>query len=324
MTSSEEQYRAATEGIGLYDASQRGRIRLSGSDHLEFMQRLSTNDVLNCAEGAGLQTVFCDPRGRIMQVTDICRIGADVSYAFVGPDKAPALIEWLDRFHFSERIEWEDESDTTEQIEIIGPLAASVAADVLGLDAASEPALGLLRHTALEAIRVNVGPHTGIRIWGTDLADICDKLKTAGAVSLSQDTREVLRVQWGVPGEAELTPEHNPWEAGLDDAIHMNKGCYIGQEVVARLDTYNKVKQHLVGLHLQAPVPSGALLESNGKAVGVVTSTAQPPGSGPLALAYARTAYCAPDSVLDVIVESAAPVSSRVSALPFKPSAKFP
>ena len=91
-----------------------------------------------------------------------------------------------------------------------------------------------------------------------------------------------------------MTEDYNPWEAGLGRAIHMDKGCYIGQEVIARLDTYDKIKQHLVGLRLPAgdlPAP-GQPLRDDRREVGRITSTADSPTLGPIALAYVRRDAC--------------------------------
>ena len=103
----------------------------------------------------------------------------------------------------------------------------------------------------------------------------------AGAVQLSDGGFETIRVEEGCPAlERELTEDHNPWEAGLDRAIHIDKGCYLGQEVIARLDTYDKVKQRLVGLRI--PVAgridgSSRLVSVDGRMAGEITSSAFSP-----------------------------------------------
>jgi folate-binding protein YgfZ len=164
-------------------------------------------------------------------------------------------------------------------------------------------------------MRNEVGGHAAIRLWGTDIATVVAQLAAAGAMPLQHSTYEVLRVEWGVPARAELTLEHNPWEAGLGDAIHMNKGCYTGQEVVARLDTYKKVKQHLVGLLFDGPVKPGATIEVQGRAVGNITSVALSPTLGVIGLGYVRTAHCLADT--PITIQEHLPVSGRISELPF-------
>ena len=319
-----DEYRAVSQGAALFDVSSGGRLRLSGADHLDFLQRLSTNDTVGCPVGAGLRTVFCDPRGRIVEVATLCRIDADVTQAFIGPGRAPDLLGWLDRFHFGECIEWQDETHWGRQIEIIGPLAARVSADVLNLEAEAAPTFSRLPHQALMAMRIDAGGHAGVRLWGNELEAVGEKLRAAGVVNVGDTTRETVRVEDGEPGEAELILEHNPWEAGLGEAIHMNKGCYTGQEVVARLDTYNKVKQHLVGLRLDAAVLAGAHVEVQQRSVGNVTSVARSPDLGCLALAYVRTAHCDPGTAVVVQTETADPVHAVVSQLPFPGLPRYP
>jgi len=310
------EYLAANSGVGLVDTSDRGRLRFLGAEHLDFLQRLSTNDTLGCAVGAGLRTIFCDPRGRIVEVVELCRISAEQTAGFVAPGRATSLIDWLERYHFGELIESHDESEEGQQLEIIGARAAQMCADVLSIDAAGMPPFSLLPHASQLALRIDAGGHPGIRLWGTDLTSCRRDLIAAGAVPLGQETVEQLRVEWGVPGAAELTLEHNPWEAGLDDAIHMGKGCYTGQEIIARLDAYHKIKQRLVGLRLAEPVPAGATVVVAGNTVGRVTSVAQSFEFGPLAMAYVRTAHCQAGTEVVVHWEHT-PTQATVSHLPF-------
>jgi len=312
------EYLAATSGVGLVEASERGRLRLRGAEHLEFLQRLSTNDTLGCEVEAGLRTIFCDPRGRIVEVVELCRVSTDLTAGFVPPGRTTSLIDWLERYRFSELIEYFDDSGDSQQLEIIGPQAEKMCADVLSIEAARVPAFSLLPHETLLAMRIDGGGHPGIRLWGTDLSSCRQDLTAAGAVLVGEETVEQLRVEWGVPGTAELTLEHNPWEAGLGDAIHTGKGCYTGQEVIARLDTYQKVKQHLVGLRLQGPVPAGATIMVADSKVGVVTSVTQSAASGHLALGYIRTAHCR--AGVSVVIDGdnmSAPSQAIVSDLPF-------
>lgn len=310
-------WEAATNGAAIVDSSDRERVQLTGPEHLDFVQRLSTNDVVGCTQGQGLRTVFCDPRGRIVVLAEFCRSGTDRSELHVGAGEAVILTDWLERYHFSERLEWLDISARDDQIDVIGPDALRLCSQQLGIDGAAAAPFALLPFASCQAMRLGSGLGSGIRLWGPDLAAIRATLVDAGAVVVDAATREILRVERGEVGAAELTSEHNPWEAGLQDAIHMNKGCYTGQEVIARLDTYQKIKQHLVGLRLGAPVRAGDSLESDGREAGVVTSVVRSPALGHIALAYVRTAYCQPSIDLHVQAGGGSPVPATVQALPF-------
>ena len=307
-------YAAAARGSALLDASGRGRILFTGPDHLDFLHRMSTNGIAGSAVGRGLETVFCDSRGRIVHVADLSRTAEEETTAFV--EDAPALLAWLERYRFSERMEWADITGATGQIELLGPAAAEASRSALGAvpgeSAATLPPGGL----GLWGMRRRMGGRSTLRLWGPRSGiEECRRLLATEAAELDAVTWEILRVEWGLPvAGRELTVDHNPWEAGLGDAVDLDKGCYIGQEVVARLDTYRKVKQHLVGLRPDREIRSGAQVESRGRPAGLVTSSVSSPRLGPLALAYVRTPHCRPGTLLFVDGTEAA-----VSALPFDP-----
>jgi folate-binding protein YgfZ len=305
---------AARTGAVLCDTSDDGHLLLRGDEHLDYLHRLSTNDTRTCAVGAGLRTVFCDSKGRIVDLARLCRRDATTTDLFVSPGRGPAMCEWLERFHFGEAIEWEEITSTRTQVDLVGPAVAAVAADVLGLDVAGFDDGDRVPHEALLALRLDAGGHAGLRLWG-ELHETVAALRRAGVAVADEATRQVLRLEFGQPGPAELTLEHNPWEAGLADAIHMNKGCYTGQEVIARLDTYDKVKQRLVGLRLSAPVTAGAPVLHDGRDVGGVTSVADSPALGAIALAYVRNVAVAPGTTVEV---GDAGVTATVSDLPFR------
>ena len=289
-------YAAAREAAVLHDAGLCGRVRFTGDEHLDFLHRMSTNHVSGLAAGAGLRTVFCDSRGRILDLAVLARGDDAATMAFVGPGRSGPLLAWLDRYHFSEAIEWQDRSAVDGQWELRGPAVGDIARQALGLGFGELAPFGVVGVDGGHAQRIDGPDGPGLRLWGDPdtAADLAGRLRAAGAVVADADTWEVLRVEAGRPAHGrELTDAHNPWEAGLTDAVHMNKGCYIGQEVIARLDTYQKVKQRLVGLRLAAPVDAGAVVQVDGREAGVVTSVAASPRWGCLGLAYVRSADAA-------------------------------
>lgn len=275
---------------------------------------MSTNDVLAASVGESVATVFCDHRGRIVEHAHLCRTADDESFAFVSD--APGLLAWLERYHFSERIEWEDLTSATIQLELVGPDAAAICRSALSIDLDGLPTSGV--RTAPDAGSVlRMGPVAApeARLWGptSPMESLKQQLLGHGVLEIDDHTWQILRVERGeaIAG-AELSLDHNPWEAGLYGAIHKDKGCYLGQEVIARLDTYQKVKQQLVGLRLGAVADPGTEVRVEGTTVGSVTSAVHSPRWGPLALAYVRTAHCAPGTIVEV-----AGVDAAVAALPF-------
>ncbi|MFH1567725.1 MAG: folate-binding protein, partial [Gemmatimonadota bacterium] len=249
------EYRAARSGAVVRDASHWARLELAGPDHLDFLHRLTTGSFRDLSPGAGLRTVFPDNRGRIVTCGAFTRLDETRALGILPPQGRVVLPAWLDRFHFSEAVSWIDRSAELGMLELGGPMAAQVVAAVLGCDVAAAPEAALLPAsdtTGMHLLRYDHLGGAGLRLLGPpeSLRDVWSRLLAAGACPLGEDVAEVLRIESGTPGPRELTTDHNPWEAGLGHLVHANKGCYIGQEVIARLSTYDKVKQRLVGVTL--------------------------------------------------------------------------
>jgi aminomethyltransferase len=161
-----------------------------------------------------------------------------------------------------------------------------------------------------------------------ELESILAKLGALGATPMERATYETLRVENGIPSPGrELTETYNPLEAGLTTLISWTKGCYIGQEVIARLDSYDKVQRHLVGLTLDGTPESDGIedleIESpdDGKRIGRVTSLAYSPELGhPIALGYVRTQYAIPGTRVGLVAagEGGGPIAgATITRLPF-------
>ena len=220
----------------------------------------------------------------------------------------------------------EDRADELAMIEVRGPVAGDAVRSVFGVVVEGERA-GVLTGPGDSVWVLTQGrpsASTGYRLVGqpSALAESWSALTAEGVVPMGEETAEILRIEAGICGYgAELTEAHNPWEAGLDAAIHMDKGCYIGQEVIARLDTYDKVKQHIVGILLgdDAPPSAGDGVFAGDRQVGQVTSAARSPGlERAIALAYVRSAWCAPGTTVAVSGSSETDgQSGQIAALPF-------
>ncbi len=316
-----DEYHAARARAALRDAQASFRLYMRGAEHLDFLHRMTSNDFHNLQVGYGLEAVFIEQRARILDLAT-CYRGPDATVLILSPDSRTTIPTWLDRFIFAEALELADRTDATIMFELIGPRAAALVAEVLGEDLARfhdhqllDPAVRdnlWLAHTPRQA-----GP--GLRVFGPPeaVAALWQHFAAAGASPISEHTWEILRVEQGLPQLGrELTQDYNPWEAKLGRAIHLDKGCYIGQEVIARLDTYDKVKQHLVGLRLSAAeLPAtGQPLHDGKREVGRITSAVHSPTLGPIGLAYVRRAACAAGTVLSVGQAQATVVSLPFSA----------
>lgn len=311
-----DEYHAARTSAALRDAQASFRLYMCGADHLDFLHRMTSNDFHNLQIGYGLETVFIEQRARILDLAT-CYRGPDATALILSPDSRAAIPAWLDRFIFTETLELTDQTDETAMFELVGPHAAQLVTRVLNANLATFQDHQLLDSQVADDLWLARTAGPGLRTFGPPDAvkDLWQRLATAGARPIDSKTWEILRVEQGLPllGR-ELTQNYNPWEAGLGRAIHLDKGCYIGQEVIARLDTYDKVKQHLVGLRLSVAElpPTGQPLRDGTREVGRITSAVHSPSLGPIALAYVRRSACAEGTALD-----AGGPQATVVSLPF-------
>ena len=300
-----DEYKAARTEAALRDASHWGRLWIRGADHLDFLHRMTTNSFNGLETGQGCEAVFVEQRARIIDLGVFYR-GTESTLLLLNPQSREEIPIWLDRFIFAEAIEFEDVTDKTAMLECCGPHMAKLLQQTLSLDLDPHQDGHLIdvpTNDTLWLARTDWDGHPGLRAIGPPeaIADIREKLIAAGALQMTEATWEILRIEQGMPVIGrELTDSYNPWEAGLGRAIHMDKGCYIGQEVIARLDNYDKIKQHLVGLLLQEndlPTSDQALNDGQ-REVGHITSAVHSPALGPIALAYVRRNACAPGTML--------------------------
>jgi folate-binding protein YgfZ len=280
-------YRAAREAVILADRSERGRLLIEGRDALDLLHRLSTNGIKDLRPGEGAATVFATPKGRILDLVELGRV-EDRLLLITGPGRARPLLEWIERYTFREEVRVEDRSGTHGTLGIYGARAAPLVAALCGAEAAARPRhhVGRVAIDGIPAILGRTFPLGGegfhLTAEARALAPLRERILAAGeVVPAGEACLEALRIEAGLPAAGlELTEEHNPWEAGLDEAISLTKGCYVGQEVIARLHTYHKVSKHLVRLRVEGgiPPPRGAPVEIGGRAVGALTSVAAVPG----------------------------------------------
>lgn len=282
------EYEAAREGIALFDASDRGQLTITGADARAFLHRLLANDVHGLEPGLGNRNLLLSSKGKIQHDFDLA-CEPDGFSAVTVPGGAEALRAALDMYLFTDDVTLEDTGDRTAPLELCGPLVRAVASALLG--PVPEPAsagghawtLGEfdgvpVRMTALPilgtpGLRVDAGPEHAAALW--------DALVGAGATPAGLVVRDILRVEdgaalWGV----DVSDEVYPQEARLEEAFSLDKGCYIGQEVVAKIDTYGGLNKRLVALRVDHddPVPPGTRLvrEEKGEErdLGVTTSWA--------------------------------------------------
>lgn len=316
-------YNAALTGTACYRLPQPGLLRIAGDGRLDFIQRQTTNDVRLLEAGRALLTVLTSPTARILDVWRLLLSPAgDAIDAITLPGRGPATAQYLTRrIFFMDRVTVSDRSAENAHLWITGPTAPQTLRQA-GCDAL--PAPGEALTWSLEGGSIRLLAPDGLSGGGylavsdpAGLATLLRRLAESSAVMLDDDTYEVLRIEAGVPGPArELTDAHTPLEVNLQGAIHGAKGCYTGQEIIARQITYDKVARRLVGLRLDAPVSVGATVLAEGRSVGEVTSATVSPRYGSIALAVLRRPYFEAGTPVSV-TDAAGAASGTVTALPF-------
>jgi folate-binding protein YgfZ len=305
---------AALRSCTFADRSDLGRLLATGPDLLGLLHRLSTGDVKDLGSGEGRQTVVTNAKGRIVERVFVHHLGADGVLLVTGPQGAPRVEAYLKKFTFAENTGLSDVTATTFAFALFGPRWPA-AAQAVGIPelAPYGSATCTVAAVRVHAVRTNGFDADGVLVIGPsdDAARVRGVLLEAaerlGGGAIDHDALEAWRILNGFPASGrELTEDYNPLEAGLRDAVSFTKGCYVGQEVVARLNTYGKVSRTLIILEIEPGVPvtaPGSPILHAGVAIGSVTSVTVPPGqTTAVALGYVKTRDL-PEGVTELSVE---------------------
>jgi folate-binding protein YgfZ len=306
------EYRAVTEASGLLDRSDRGKLALAGPDARSFLQGQVTNDVESLTPGEGCYAAFLTPKGKMLgdlRVLD----AADELLLDTERVALQELFNMIRRFSIGYDVQLHKRTLERGLISLIG-LESGAIADFSEL-APTEHAHRMVDVAAVtaRAVRTDVGIDLLCAADDTDALRVA--LEQAGAVPVSEPVAECLRIEHGRPRYGiDLDDSVIPQEAGLNErSVSFSKGCYVGQETVARLHYRGKPNRHLRGLLLSAPAQLGDEITFGGRAVGTVTSATVSPRLGPIALALVRR-EAPPGSAVSVGTEAA---SAEVVPLPF-------
>ena len=293
------EFRAAKDDVAVHNSSYVGRLQASGPDALDLLNRMSTNQVLSLEPGQGAPTILTTDRGRILDLISVVNFG-DYALLLTSPGEQQRVIDWLDRYTIMEEITVEDVTPETSMLTVLGPSSPARLEQLADQELSNLPPFHTkVIHLAGESLSVINRPLADIPayelILSPDAAPVVwSALVESEITPMGLEAFQSLRVERAIPSYGrEMGDTYNPLEAGLIGSVDFHKGCYIGQEVIARLDTYRKVQKHLVILHFpeDAQVSEGDSLEHEGKAVGSVTSLASIPTSGQMiGLGYVRAA----------------------------------
>jgi folate-binding protein YgfZ len=279
-------YHTITEGCGLLDRSERGKLALTGEEAKSFLQGQVSNDVEALTPGTGCYAAFLTPKGKMLGDLRILDTGSEL---LLDTERArlQELFNMIRRFSIGYRVELHKRTLERGLLSLIGPTSEAVCGCPELPDEHANAPVEIAGVSAL-AIRTDVG--VDLMCDADDVEALRSALIEAGAVAVGEDAVECLRIERGRPRYGvDLDDTVIPQEAGLNArAVSFTKGCYVGQETVARLYYRGKPNRHLRGLRLSAPAHTGDELVREGRTVGRLGSVAVSPALGPVALGFVR------------------------------------
>jgi folate-binding protein YgfZ len=324
-------YSAVRNAVGIMDLSSRGKIRVTGEDRVKWLQSIISNDILPLIPGQGIYSTFLTHKGKIIAYFRVYQLGDALMLEDVG-ETGDTTFSTLRKFLlFGTKAKMDNCGETWGLLLISGQKALELIRSTFGTDLSS------LKPLSFEKLEIDGHPALLIRSEETGETDIevlipsgglrgaWERLWTAGdsmgLQPFGMHALETLRVEAGLP---KMGPDLNenivPPEANLEGkSFSLSKGCYPGQEVVARMDTYGSVRRRLVGLTLnESVVPStGAKLFSEDREVGWVSSAVLSPALGKvIALGFPLRDFTKPGTELAVEIDGRR-TAATVETLPF-------
>jgi folate-binding protein YgfZ len=309
------EYRAVTEGCGIVDRSDRGKLALTGTDAKTFLHGQVSNDVETLTPGTGCYAAFLTPKGKMLGDLRILDAGEEL---LLDTERVALqeLFNMIRRFSVGYDVQLHKRTTERGLVSLLGPSAASVAgvagvAGVEDLDHTEDAHVSAeIAGVAVRAVRTDVG--IDLLCDAADTGAVRAALEARGAEPVSDAAADCLRVEHGRPRYGiDLDDSVIPQEAGLNDrAVSFTKGCYVGQETVARLHYRGKPNRQLRGLRLSMPAETGTELTFGDRVVGRLGSVAESPSLGWISLALVRReappgsqVMVGPDEISAVVVE---------------------
>jgi folate-binding protein YgfZ len=302
------------ESAGLIDRTARGKLALTGAQAKEFLNGQVTNDVELLEPGTGLYAAFLTHKGKMQGDVRVLDLGDELWLDTERVALQP-LFDMIRRFKIGFDVELHKRTLECALLSLIGPRAREVAG-AQELPSAEHSSMRARRGGA-QVVLVATADGIDVICAADDAPAVKAALVQAGAVEVGEDAGELLRVEAGRPRFAvDIDETTIPQEAGLNDrAVSFTKGCYVGQETVARLFYKGKPNRHLRGLRLSGTdVATGDVLRLGEREVGRVGTVVQSPRLGPIALAVVRR-EAEPGATVSV---GAAGVTAEVVELPFR------
>jgi folate-binding protein YgfZ len=287
------EYHAALEQAVIMDRSHEGRFEIVGNDRLNIIHRISTNDLLTLAPGEGRPTLFTNAVARVLDRATVYARG-ERALVIAEPGRGEALRRYLQRnIFFNDDARLIDLAGTTRQFVLHGPdadrIGSQFAPDLAPMHSIDATVAGvsvvILRDKPLS------GGHWRIIVPNESAADVWAALLAHGLTSAGSLTYNVLRIRAGRPGVGhELSTDYIPLELGLWDEVSFTKGCYTGQEIIARMESRGRLAKTIVTVRLSAMIEAPAKLIAGGHEVGMLTSSVQTPDGDAIGIGVIKVA----------------------------------
>ncbi len=309
------QYENVIKHGGLFDFSYRGKIEVTGKDRVSFLHRMLTNDIQSLAPGQGCYACFLTAQAKVITDMNVLIFENHVLIS-VEAGFAPKIIERLNKFVVMDDVNFLDQTNELAAFAIFGNKAeialASLFPIILLPNRHFSHGPAHLNAVSIEIVRV---PFYGTKGWvllvpsaqkETMWTLLIEAGKKHSIAPIDTETKEILRIEEGIPAcGIDFTEENLLLETGLESrAVSFTKGCYPGQEIVARMDSRWKFAKKLVRLVLESdsiPKP-GDLIEKDGKGIGKITSAAfSPKLKKPIALGFIARDYFQNDQEVEMV-----------------------
>ncbi len=301
-------YQTAQTGAVWVNLNAHGRLVATDRDRLDLLHRLSTNNLNALPVGQLMRTVFTTAQARIIDQVTVLNRGEE-AWIITGENRHDAVRNWLQRnVFFNDKFKQQDVTDALQQIGIYGAQATTILSKKWPeVENLTENQHIMVQDGAGELVLARVQSIAGAGYWVFGEADAMTRFQKwsgeQGTTEVPDEVYDALRISEGLARtSSELTQDYIPLEVGLWDAVSFKKGCYIGQEIIARMESRGKLANQLVQVELTAWAEVGTVLQNaEGKNSGTLTSVAQIPSGADtkvLGLAVVKSAYAEPNQRL--------------------------
>jgi len=263
----EDQYDYIHNNIGIIQREDIGCLEISGNDTLDLLNRLSTNDLINFDYSKGsISTILTTNKGRMIDILTIVKNNSRGYFIICSLKALETVVEWINFYTIIEDVSIHDVTSKILYMTLIGPNSSHILSDE------SDNKINILNKIESKFI---FHDSIDILINIDEKNNVINHLQNLKFDHISKQLFEIIRIKEAIPMfENEITQKFNPLEAKLDKYISFNKGCYIGQEVIARLNTYNKIKRELMNIEWDTKIAinQGEKIVFKGEDIGLITS----------------------------------------------------